>query len=325
MTRYPETRAELAQHELSRTWWYYSMELCEGIVTPGQYAVDTPFLPRMLMRSADLQDASCLDMGTMEGIMPTLMHRGGARRVLATDFDDAQLKKLEAVKHYHKADFEFRSVGLMYDLAAKLNYEQFDFVNCSGLLYHVLSPINVLLGIRPLLKKGGLLLVSTNVVTQPGYSMEFNSFGRIQMEANTFWYPTVELLDYMLRCLALYPVDCMYTAHSTLTHSLKLVFDKPSGYLSILCVAGDVPGASLDDHWMGTLAPTSWEIAPIQWQRLKDAPRSSIAFQPQITPGFERKGLGGVIDLWAAVQGTVPLGPTSTRSDTHTLMLDDRS
>lgn len=34
---------------------------------------------------------------------------------------------------------------------------------------------------------------------------EFNAGGRMQDEANTFWYPTLELLEYQLRYLRLHP------------------------------------------------------------------------------------------------------------------------
>ena len=62
--------------------------------------------------------------------------------------------------------------------------------------------------------------------------MEFNNAGRIQEEANTFWYVSVPLLDYMLRYLALAPIDCSFTWHSSLADPhVRQRFDKPSGYI----------------------------------------------------------------------------------------------
>jgi SAM-dependent methyltransferase len=71
---------------------------------------------------------------------------------------------MAAVKHYYDVDFAFKELGLMYHLYNKFPSQGFDLINVSGLLYHVFSPLMVLSGIRPLLKKNGLIIVSTNVI-----------------------------------------------------------------------------------------------------------------------------------------------------------------
>src|SRR5207237_67553 len=83
----------------------------------------------------------------------------------------------------------------------------FDLINLSGVLYHVFSPLHVLAGLRPALKKGGLMIVSTNVINRDDYSMEFNNSGKLQKEANTFWYLSIRMFDYMLRYFQLVPID----------------------------------------------------------------------------------------------------------------------
>src|ERR1700693_2116411 len=155
-------------------WWYYAVELLPRVITEGVYPPTFPMLPRLMMRRCQLEGMSCLDLGTMEGLIPTLMMRGGASRVLAVDATDHCLDKLHAVRHYHQVDFEYRSVGSMHGLAEKLGGEGFDLINCSGLLYHVLSPLMVLCGLRPLLNRNGLMIVSTNVIDVEGYCMDFN-------------------------------------------------------------------------------------------------------------------------------------------------------
>lgn len=149
----PATPEALAASKLYNSWWYYSIELMPELITKGLHAADTPNLPRMMLRRVNLEGMSCLDIGTMEGLIPILMCRAGARNVLAIDYNKDQFRKLDAVKHYYGEAFERRSVGLMYDLAGKLRGKHFDFINCSGLLYHVYSPMLVLAGIRPLLSE----------------------------------------------------------------------------------------------------------------------------------------------------------------------------
>ena len=128
----------------------------------------------------------------------------------------------------------------MYDLNNKLRKSgraSFDVINLSGLLYHVFSPLMVLAGVRPLLKRNGLMIVSTNVVVDDAFTMQFNNAGRLQEEINTFWYLSVPTLDYLLRYLKLAPIDCLYIPHRDVKSFARLVTDVESGYLSVVCRA----------------------------------------------------------------------------------------
>jgi len=263
-------------------------------------------------------------MGTMEGLIPTLMCRGGAADVLAIDATDHCLDRLTAVGEYYDVDFSYESVGLMYDLAGRLPGRSFDVINCSGLLYHVFSPLMMLAGLRSLLKRDGLLIVSTNVLAEPGFHMEFNHQGRLQVETNTFWYLSVPLLDYLLRYLRLAPIDALYLPHSSIDSDVDYLCDKPSGYLSVVCRAADEPLPSQDDSWLAGSVQQSWEsLGGVDWQRADAATRSRITYDRQPDPRFVRPDLRS-IDLWAAVQQGIP-AEIRSKQDTHLLMLSDRS
>lgn len=132
------------------------------MIAKGQYESDFPMLPRMMLRQCNLAGADCLDIGSMEALIPVLMRRGGAKRVLATDFGPDCTEKIMAVKAAYKVDFDYQNVGPMDGLHRKIK-GGFDLINCMGLLYHVWS-LHVLAGARPLLRRNGLMIVSTNVV-----------------------------------------------------------------------------------------------------------------------------------------------------------------
>ncbi len=295
---------------LVNRWWYYSVELAPEVLTKGLYPPHHPMLPRLMLRNCQLDDMECLDMGSMEGLIPVLMRRGGAKRVLATDYSDHCLEKLEAVKQYHGADFDYKSVGLMYDLHRKLSGKSFDLVNCSGLLYHVFSPMAVLAGVRPLLKQNGLMIVSTNVTLDKSYIMDFNNGGRLQLESNTFWYISVPLLDYLLRYLQLVPVDALYLPHESIQAGIRYVIDKPSGYLSVLCRAVD--GAK-EDSWMDESARNSLEYRGLSGGRMAQQSRSSI--------GYRDDKSREPIDLVDAVRSREPVPGVVGEEDSHTLRL----
>src|SRR6266481_8509927 len=139
---FPDTAEELAKSDLFTAWWYYSVELLPGLITKGQYPDSFPMLPRILLRNCDLRGTTCLDVGSMEGLIPVVMCRQGAKTVLATDAIDHCREKMAALRHYYQATFEFQQIGLMYDLTNKLRKSRrasFDVINLSGALYHVFS------------------------------------------------------------------------------------------------------------------------------------------------------------------------------------------
>jgi SAM-dependent methyltransferase len=176
-------------------------------------------------------------------------------------------------------DFQFEQVGLMYDLASKITrkgWKGFDLVNLSGLLYHVFSPMHTLAGVRPLLRKNGLIIVSTNIVDRPGFSMEFNQSGNLQAELNTFWHLTAPLSDYILRYFKLRPIDALYHPHAK-EDALRSTSLGPTGYLSVVCRAEDEVVSQSGDEWMKNAFLSSWErIALCNNHILSRQPASGI-------------------------------------------------
>lgn len=314
--RYPKSREEMLQWKLYNAFWYYDVELMPDVIAKGQYSQTVPLLPRMLLRNCDLNGADCLDIGSMEGLIPTLMCRQGARRVLATDFNYHCYRKMSAVMKYYDVDFSFKRIGFLYDLASKIaspRWPGFDFINLSGVLYHVFSPFHVLAGVRPLLKKGGLIIVSTNVIDRDEFAMEFNNGGRLQSELNTFWYLTIPMFDYMLRYFQLAPIDCLYYKHPP-QDAVRWVEGSNTGYLSVVCRAVEDKGAASGDTWLTGSVSTSWEYLLCNQRMIDGQSRSEISYRN----GDE------TIDLKERVTQTKPLEAAPFTHDTHLLRLADR-
>jgi SAM-dependent methyltransferase len=280
-------------------------------------------LPRIMLSRCSLEGMDCLDVGTMEGLMPVLMRRGGAERIVTVDALDHCKGKLAAVKQAYGVDFEYRNVGLMYELDRKLPDEGFDIINLSGLLYHVLSPAEVIFGVRPLLKRGGVMIVATNVIEDDGFYAEFNAGGRFQGEANLFWYHSIPLLEYLLRYARLAPIDCTYLAHADLDW-LGSPLDKPTGYLAIACRAVDAPVATSADEWMPHSAEASWEYLNLcDWPRAERQAQSSAGYASPVDSGLLRPETG-TLDVLAAVRAQGSWGLTSKLEESHHLRLGDQ-
>src|SRR5260221_3390507 len=287
-------------------------------------------LPRLLMRRCDLRGMACLDIGTMEGLTPTLMARGGASRVLAIDGLDYCKQKLAAVRHYYSVSFEYRTVGPIDSLTETLRVDGFDLINCSGLLYHVFSPLMILAGLRGLLKRNGVLAVSTNVILDRGFAAEFNAAGRLQEEPNTFWYLSTGLLDYFLRLLRLAPIECLYQPHEAMDTPWRMKTGMQSGYAAILCRAVDHELPTVGDAWMSQAAKHSCELEWIpDWDRADSQPISGISLRRS------RSGLSFLrsrkvrneqvrpVDITTAIEQQQPVSKSDTQSDSYTLTLSD--
>ena len=321
--RFPDSNTAIYEFDLFKGWWYYSVELLAGQTTKGIYADDLPFLPRMLLAKCDLAGAVCLDLGSMEGLIPTLMCRQGARSVLATDATFHCYKKMAALKRYYGVHFDFQQIGLMYGLSEKLKRRGgFDFINLSGVLYHVFSPLHVLAGVWPLLRKNGLMIISTNIVNRSGHSMEFNDQGRLQTETNTYWYPSVSLFEYFIRFFRLEPIDCLYRPHAKNEPNFY-VNNLDAGYLSVVCRASD-DVALASDGWAAKTAREFWEYTELcDFRMLSSQRTSSIGYKGRLDERYLNPD-NRSIDLSRAVRLQEPVIRAVRPEDLHLLRLSDQ-
>lgn len=303
-------------------WWYYGAELAPGVTLPGSYPEDFPFAPRVLLRNCDLAGMDCADLGTMEGVTPVLMCRQGARHVVAADANYDNYEKLVTLKKAYGVDFDYRQVGLMYDLSAKLKgYGGFDLVNFAGVLYHVFSPMHVLAGVRPLIKKNGLFITSTNVVRRDDNRVDFNTSGRLQTGANTFWYLSIPVFEYLLRYFKLAPIDCLYVPHA----STRLQNDEvDSGLLTVVCRAVD-EATGEEDEWARNSTKYSWEYKGLcDLEMLEAQPVSGIRYNGSLARHVPAPD-GRSIDLLRSVEAMEPYRHAEQSQDTYLLKLADRS
>jgi SAM-dependent methyltransferase len=322
--RLPRTPESAKESPLYGQWWYYSFELAPGVPTQSSFPSDFPLLPRMLLRNCELAGCDCLDIGSVEGLIPILMCRQGARRVVATNPHLYNYEKMQAVRQLYGVGFKFRQIGSLYDLSRKFGRTRgFDLINLSGVLYHVYSPMHVLAGLRPLLKPNGLMIVSTNVVYRSDFSMEFNDRGKLQREATTYWYPSIPLFDYLLRYFKLLPIDCLYHAYER-DDSVRFTGDFESGYLAVVCRATDDPAFDAGDTWVRESIQDSYESI-LLWDQEKSSAyaASTIGYRHQLDRQLFRAD-GRSLDLWKAVQELPTVGTANRSQDSHALLLSDK-
>ncbi|HEV2062738.1 MAG TPA: methyltransferase domain-containing protein [Solirubrobacteraceae bacterium] len=148
--------------EVDRYAWYHTLDLGQGVVTPGMFD-HRPVLDRYPLPD-DLSGMRCLDVATMDGFWAFEMERRGAASVVALDLEDpeeldwpaslrAQDKTLDETKGERFAlareatGSQVERVLLSaYDLGPDLG--MFDFVFCGDLLLHLKDPITPVERIR---------------------------------------------------------------------------------------------------------------------------------------------------------------------------------
>jgi len=204
-------------------YWYYTMELPDGRFTPGGNHPNI-LTTRELLRRIDPSGLEVLDIGTMEAMVPILLSRRGAN-VTALDAGNFT-HKIEMLKEAYDVEFDYHAhISLpntktfLTDKSVFKGFLQpnnpprgYDMVVCSGVLYHVFSPLETLGLCRTMLRDGGLLVMETAASNLDEYSQRWNFDGSqwIYPNGTNTWFPTCRLLDHFLRLLRFRIVDCVY-------------------------------------------------------------------------------------------------------------------
>lgn len=236
------TADEVTAFLKQETFWYSTMELSPGVFSPG-LNIPTVSGPRQIIRQMNVAGLDCLDVGSVEGMLAVLMGRQGAKSVTAYDRIDWS-SKIAFVKRCYGADFEYIS-GCNYfcflDAAKKTRGFPFDFVNFSGVLYHMFDPLGGILRTRSLVRDGGFVLLETSALIREEVAVYFNDEGRLLPPPN-YCVPTVAWLDYILRLCRLRPVDVLHSA--TENHA-------PSAHtrICVVCQAENTPLVFQDGRW----------------------------------------------------------------------------
>jgi 2-polyprenyl-3-methyl-5-hydroxy-6-metoxy-1,4-benzoquinol methylase len=149
--------------EVERYPWYHTLELGDGVVTPGMFD-HRPVLHRYPLPE-DLSGMRCLDVATMDGFWAFEMERRGAASVTALDLenpeeldwpaslrahhdrqmDETKAERFALAKRELGSNVE-RVLMSAYDLSPELG--MFDFVFCGDLLLHLKDPVTPIERIR---------------------------------------------------------------------------------------------------------------------------------------------------------------------------------
>lgn len=228
--------ASLTKHETeelrdSVDFWWHSIDLGQGVVTPGRKPPELLATEWAALQLGDLAGKSVLDIGAWDGYFSFAAERHGAARVVSLDhfvwtLDVAQgWKDWEAgIKHQSGRpedgplwrpdllpgkkgyDAAHRALGSRAEqvVADYLDVDPqalggpFDVVFYLGVLYHMENPLQAMRKVSSLTAPGGILLIETEALEVHGAEgmrlAEFFPGAELHGDVSNWWAPTQETI-----------------------------------------------------------------------------------------------------------------------------------
>lgn len=210
------------EHPLVKGYWYYTVETEPGIFTPG-FQFPNLAITRDMLRRTEVEGKRCYDIGTMEGLLPTLMAKRGASKVVVMDAINYS-EKIRLVHDLHGVSYDYhpnvqldavpqfiRNKARMDGTYLDRHDYRSDVTVIAGILYHVFSPFHLLGHARSITREGGIVIVETAAMKRNDFTMQYNFEGkRYIYDWTDTWFPSLPLLDYMMRMCKLQPIDVQW-------------------------------------------------------------------------------------------------------------------
>jgi len=194
---------------IARHWWYHSIELPDGTVTPGLYD-HRPLVPRYGLPT-DLTGQRALDVATFDGFWAFELERRGAE-VVATDIAAASALDMhpqvreallaEGIDRVSGNGFRLAHEALgsrvqrversVYELEPG-NVGMFDFVHMADLLLHVADPLGALRGVRRVTRGQALIVDCFDPDLGPGLTRYRGGW-----TGGVWWAPGLDTLAQMV-------------------------------------------------------------------------------------------------------------------------------
>ncbi len=192
--------------------WYYKIEVEPEVFTPGRPIGTLPIV-RSILQNISLKGQRVLDIGAQEFVAPILIERQSPSEIVA--YDRLSLTdQFEFLKNIYGMPTTTYVHGIpLLELRNELSKKNidpvFDFVNFTGVLYHMLDPLAGMALARSFLRTGGIMFLETSVSTRDDYVAECNHNAQLYPGSNYFQI-SPKALDYWCRMLRMEVLDAVW-------------------------------------------------------------------------------------------------------------------
>ncbi len=201
-----ENKTTAHRRKIDELKWFHSIDFGNGLISPGRFPPTMPpnytlFGIYDALRFIDLKELSCLDIGTVDGIIAFILKKLGAAQVTATDM--ALRENFTFGRELLQLDVNYKTPVSLEEMPSVFKGVHFDLVVMAGVLYHVFDPLRALSICRDLLRESGYLLVETSYLfDEKNPCMSFNPMDRSSRcinLPNVFWRPSKSCVEGMLQ------------------------------------------------------------------------------------------------------------------------------
>jgi tRNA (mo5U34)-methyltransferase len=225
----PSGDASISSEALSTYFWWHSIRLNDGRVTPGRKPLHV--MDQECARTfgpVDLVGKSVLDVGAWNGGFSIEAARRGAGRVVA--LDHATWKNpmfrgrtvFEIAKRLCNVAIEAIDQDLDVPQLSLSHLGTFDIVLFLGVFYHLLDPLAALKEISRLARDVLILETHIEETADPRPTMIFYPGGELNGDASNWWGPNRRCVEDLLRLNGF--VRLQYAAGSSPTRGIFHAF-----------------------------------------------------------------------------------------------------
>jgi tRNA (mo5U34)-methyltransferase len=196
--------SEPATTPLEEYFWWHSIDLGDGVVTPGR---KVPAIMKaefgIVFGPTDLAGKSVLDIGTWNGGFAVEAKRRGARHVLATD---SYCWRQPMFRGRETFDLVLRRTGLDIEAreidATEVGIDavgRFDVVLFLGVFYHLLDPIAVVQRLAAVTDEVLVLETHMDAEEETRPAMVFYPGTELNGDGTNWWGPNRACVEALLR------------------------------------------------------------------------------------------------------------------------------
>jgi len=201
--------------EVAKISWYHSIDLGNGIVTPGRERESTASRLEKLKIPEQLRGLSVLDVGAWDGFFSFEAERRGAKRVLATDVWTTESKRgFELARRALGSHVEDMTIDV-FDLTPE-RVGVFDLVLFLGVLYHLRHPLLALERIFSVTSNHLILETHVDMGWNNRPGMVFYPNAELYHDPSNWWGPNPAAVISMLKSVGFKRVELVSKYHSQL-------------------------------------------------------------------------------------------------------------
>jgi tRNA (mo5U34)-methyltransferase len=191
------------REQVGRYQWVHSIDLGDGIVTPGEWGPPNPYIMEAF-DEVDFSGKKVLDIGCWDGLWSFEAEKRGAAEVYATDIVSQRWgKEQPTFKLAHevlKSRARYYPTVSVFDVE-RLGARDFDVVIYCGIYYHLKNPLLAFTRLRKVMREGGTLIVEGPVIENTTDTFARFSYRTVfENDPSNWWVPTVRCLEEWVEC-----------------------------------------------------------------------------------------------------------------------------